>query len=475
MKTARIMLGLLAMIIGAVLLAAVGMDPAVGITVLATGAVAAGVAVKSSKELKEERSGLLDQMQAIIDKAKTEKRDLSDDDSTQIDGLNKQIEQLNTEIARRERMESNLAMRAGSYINTQNQRQQDKEVRNYSFLKAMRGIINGSLEGLEKEMHEEAIREARVAGVSIEGLGIPTLILKKGEKRDMTAAGGSSGSEGGVLVPTILADGFIDTLAAKMVLMQMGAQFLDGLVGNVDIAKKATTSSAAWEGETDAGAETSPTWSKIQLTPNRLGAYIQLSKRLINQTSMSAEKIARDDLERAIRIAVETEAIVGTNLSTGILADGSIGSVVGDTNGAAPDWADIVNLEREVAVDNADIGTLGYLTNPKVVAKLKQTAIGTDQRMIIAPNEKELNGYKMGVTTLVPSTLDKGSSTGVCSAIIFGNFSDIIIANWAGMDIVIDPYTEAKNSLVNIIVNSWWDVALRNSESFAAMKDALTT
>jgi HK97 family phage major capsid protein len=273
----------------------------------------------------------------------------------------------------------------------------------------------------------------------------------------------------------MLQEGFIDSLTAKMVLAEMGATFITDLVGNLDLARKTSTTTAAWEGELDAGAEGSPAWDKISLTPNRLGAYIQLSKRLINQTSSSAERIAQMDIERAIRLAVETEAIVGTNLSTGILATQGIGSVAGGTTGLAVAWTHITALEKEVAIDNADIGKLGYLTNPKVRNKLKNVAIGTDQRMVLGPGDKELNGYRMGITTLVPSNLDKSTTTGVCSAIIFGNFEDLIIANWGGLDIVIDPYTDAKNSLVNVIVNSWWDVNVRRAESFAAMLDALTT
>jgi HK97 family phage major capsid protein len=473
MKT-RIIIGVLGLILTGIILAVFNLGPEWSI-LLATVPIVAANGPKTAKELKEQRSQLLDQMQGILDKSKEEKRSLTPDDNTKIDDLNAQLDLLNVEIARMERMEANMALRAGDYINGENRRREEQEVRNYSFLTAMRQQMKGKLEGFELEMHQEAVKEARANGVEIEGIGVPSIVLRKSEKRDMSAAGGSNGSEGGVMVPTMLQDGFIDTLASKMVLREMGATFLDGLIGNVDIARKTSTTTAAWEGELDAGAEASPAWDKISLTPNRLGAYIQLSKRLIHQTSRAAEGIAKDDIIRAIRLAVETEAIVGTNLSTGILSTSGIGSVVGGTTGAAPAWSHITALEKEVAVDDADIGSLGYLTNPKVRNKLKNVAVGTDMRMILAPNEKELNGYRMGITNLVPSTLDKGASTGVCSAIIFGNFNDLIIANWAGLDIVIDPYTDAKNSLVNVIVNSWWDVAVRRAQSFAAMLDVLTS
>jgi len=73
----------------------------------------------------------------------------------------------------------------------------------------------------------------------------------------------------------------------------------------------------------------------------------------------------------------------------------------------------------------------------------------------------------------VPSTLTKGNSD-VCSAIIFGNFADLLIGQWGGMDIVVDPYTQAPSGLVRLVINSWWDVLVKRAASFAAMQDALT-
>ena len=84
-----------------------------------------------------------------------------------------------------------------------------------------------------------------------------------------------------------------------------------------------------------------------------------------------------------------------------------------------------------------------------------------------------LNGYNAEVSTNVPSDLDKGTSTGVCHAMIFGNWEDLLIGQWGGLDLVVDPYTKAKNAQIELVVNSWWDIAVRHPESFAAMQDAL--
>jgi HK97 family phage major capsid protein len=159
----------------------------------------------------------------------------------------------------------------------------------------------------------------------------------------------------------------------------------------------------------------------------------------------------------------------------GIIYTSGIGSVAGGTNGAAPDWSDIVALEREVAVDNADMGSLAYLSNPKVTAKLKTTKMDTGSgRFVLDPASANLNGYRYEHTTQVPSTLTKGSSSGVCSAIIFGNFNDAIYGLWSGLDVLTDPYTGGTAGTLRIIALQDFDFAVRHAQSFAVMLDALT-
>lgn len=429
--------------------------------------------MKTSKEYREAKGLKLEALQAIVNKATEEKRELNDTEKEQRDTLNAELDGLNKDIDAAERTERNLLENAGNYINKRNSEKEKKEFEQFSFLRFMRGAMENKLSGFELEMHQEAQKEARTAGVSLLGYGIPSFIPKL-EKRDLLA---TSGQNGAYLVPTETT-GFIDALTAKMVLAQLGASYLTGLTGNLSIPKITAASTAAWEGEVTANDETQPTVGYLGLSPKRLGAYAQISKQLIAQSSYSAENIARMDIERAIRLAVESAAISGASGSTnptGILGTTGIGSVAIGATGGAPTWGMVTALEKEVAIDNADLGSLGYLTNPKVRNKLKNTVIGTDQSMVWGVNSESLNGYKTAITTQVPSTLDKSTTTGVCSALIFGNFSDLIIANWAGLDVVVDPYTSAKTAQVDLVINSWWDVGVRNAASFAACLDITTT
>ena len=353
-------------------------------------------------------------------------------------------------------------------------KQQKKDLSRFSFVKMLHEISSGTgLTGIERELHEEAVREGKANGRPISGYGIPYLALVG--KRDLTI--GESGHTGENFVATQVT-GFIDALRNKLVLQGLGASMLTGLTSNIAIPKL-SGSTGAWATEAGNGTEKTQTMSQVALSPKRCNSYSDISKQLLIQSTPDVEMMVRNDLVTAMAQALEIAAINGggTNEPTGILTTSNIGSVAGGTNGLAPTWAHIIELESDVAVANADVGALAYLTNAKVRGKLKQTVrvSSTDSRFIWGDGEFPLNGYRCGVSNAVPSTLDKGTSTGVCSAILFGNFADLILAQFGGLDIVVDPYTQATNALVRVTVNAYMDVAVRNAASFSAMQDALTT
>ena len=116
---------------------------------------------------------------------------------------------------------------------------------------------------------------------------------------------------------------------------------------------------------------------------------------------------------------------------------------------------------------------MGYLTNAKVRGKLKTTSKVSGQNGFIW-EDGMLNGYKASVSNQVPSNLTKGTSSGVCSAIIFGNWSDLIIGQWGTLDLMVDPYSGSTSGTVRVVALQDVDIAVRNAVSFSAMLDALT-
>lgn len=298
--------------------------------------------------------------------------------------------------------------------------------------------------------------------------------------RDLNVGTASAG--GNTVATELLGSSFIDLLRNRMVLDQLGVTWLRDLNGNIAIPSHTGAASAYWFTEGNAPTESQQTIGQVTLTPKTVGAFTDYTRRLLLQSSIDIEMFVRGDLAAVLAQAIQSAAIEGaSNGPTGLLATAGIGSVAGGTNGLAPTYAHIVDLETAVSNANADVGSLAYLTNTKVRGKLRKTEefASTNGKpvwtsMTGMPGVGDLLGYAAHTTNSVPSDLDKGTSTGVCSAIMFGNWADMLIGMWGGLDIMLDPYALATSGGKRIIALQDCDVQLRRVASFAAMQDALT-
>ena len=346
----------------------------------------------------------------------------------------------------------------------------EKEQRSYSFIKAVRGLVNGSgLQGLEREVSEQI---AKNNGREARGFYAPDSFW--GGKRDLTVG---TATAGGHLVGTDhLGDQFVDALRSRLVFNELGARFMTGLKGDVAIPKLATGVSAGFVAENGATSEVNAVFSQITMSPKSLGAFTDISRLLMIQSDPSVEQIIRDDLLNAIAQKVEDVAIEGggSNEPTGITGTAGIGSVAIGTNGGDLTWQAITDLVKEVEVDNAAINgnTLAYLTNPKVKSHMASTSkvASTDSVMLLDAPWNSLYGYDLAITNNVPSDLTKGTLT-TASAMIYGDFSQLMMGFFSTPDILIDPYTAGSTGAVRIRVMQELDIAVRHAQSFAACLD----
>lgn len=364
----------------------------------------------------------------------------------------------------------------------------DKDVRQYSFLRALHALANPSDAGAREAaaFEFEASRAAAdQQSRQVKGLLVPFDVLKRSIAEGLQTRASDdlvgTASKGGNLVATqLLSANFIDLLRNAMVISRMGAQYLTGLVGNIAIPKQTGGGSFYWVAEDGSATSAGQTFGQVAMTPHTGAAKTQISRKLLQQSSIDVEAFVRGDLAKIVGLGIQQAAINGSgssNQPTGILNVSGIGSVAGGTNGANPTWTNIVGLETDVAVANADVGTLGYLTNASVRGYLKSvqkftTNPGGDA--IWTAGDTPLNGYQTGVTNAVPANLTKGTSSGDCSAIIFGNFADLIIGMWGGLELQVDPFSAGDTGAVIVRAFQDVDIAVRHAESFSAMLDALT-
>lgn len=345
------------------------------------------------------------------------------------------------------------------------------EQKRYSLLRAIDSIAkHGRVTGYEAEISDEI---ARNTGKQARGFFVPMSVFAK---RDILTTSPANGSN--IIAEDYMAGEFIDNLRANLVIGNLGARMMTGLRGDVAIPKMGTGSTVAFVGENSAPSESAQTFTQVTMSPKTLASFTDISRKLAIQSDPSVEQIIREDILQSFARKIDEVAIEGggANEPTGVLGTNGIGSVAIGTNGGAITFASLVNLEREVAIDNALMGNLAFLTNPKVVAAMRNRPRQTSgvEGNFILNDTNVLLGYNVASTTLVPSDLTKGSSSGVCSAVIFGNFSDLMIGMWNSPDVLVDPYTGSSAGTIRIAAFQEVDVKVRHAESFAAIKDVTT-
>ncbi len=340
--------------------------------------------------------------------------------------------------------------------------------REFSLSKLIAHEIDNSVDaGYEIEVSQEL---ARRSGKSPKGRYIPSSAMATRTTLTSSNTGNWIGTEH-------RPDQFIELLRPESAVIAAGARVHSGLQQDVSIPKITGGSSASFVAEGSAASESTPTVGAVTLSPKHMSARVSYSRQLLLQGLPDVEVTLTGDLRQQLGTKLDEVAIEGggTNEPTGIMQTSGVGSVALGTNGAAPDLAMLANLIKEIGVDNALAGRLAYLTNSKVVSKLRQTAkvSSTDSVMLI--NEvMSIFGYNVIESNNVPSDLTKGSGSSL-SAMIFGNFNDLLIGEFGPIDVIVDPYTNADTGNVSVIAHMAVDVAVRHAESFAICTDIVTT
>ena len=348
------------------------------------------------------------------------------------------------------------------------------EQREYSLIRAIKAHSSGDWReaGYEREISDEI---ARRSGKEARGFYVPANI--NWGQRDQTK---SPTSAGGFLVGTDhLADQFIEALYGRLTVASLGARIMQGLKGDVAIPKlSASVTNSAFVAEGSAPSEGAATFAQVTMSPKTLAAYVDVSRRLMQQSDPSVEQVLRNDIINTFARRIDDAAIEGgaANGPSGIIANGSTNVVAMGTNGAAITYAKVVEMMKAVEEDNAVINSSAFLTNPKVIAALRTTArqaSGVEGNFIMDANQSIL-GTNVASSTIVPSDLTKGTGSNL-SAMVYGDFSQIMIGFWSGVDVVVDQSSLSTSGGTRLAFFQDLDVALRYPESFAVIKDIVAS
>ncbi len=449
------------------------------------------------KERIEELRGLIEAKEAEIDalwknEDGTEKRGFTNaDEEKKFDTLYSELEKLTTELRQAVKIENQKGLRAMSHgFQVSNQEvassgfsvKEERQIQNYSFMRALKAAAEQKeLDGFEGEMQKEAEKEERSAGVPFSATGrnqfkVPSLVLNY---RAITATGTTSttGDQGGVNVQTSIL-GNVQSLDSQLALVRAGAEFITGVVGNYDFTVESDNFRPDWLTETGSTSNKNLTFTKKTLSPKRLAGHVLETRQILLQTDPSFERRIQQKIINGTALAIDLAGINGSgssNQPTGALNTSNVVSVVGGTNGAT------ITRDHLAALVNgpgkADYQGLNYkfLTNYAVRETLMKTKTDAGSgKFVWEEGGSTLLGYDTVLSTLVPNNLTKGTASGVCSAVLFGDFSQLKIAQWAGITVLVDPYTMASDGQIKLVVETFADCLLLQPKAIAVMKDALT-
>jgi HK97 family phage major capsid protein len=339
----------------------------------------------------------------------------------------------------------------------------EKEAQEFSIIKCFRQLIrpNGRLEGRELRMCEAA---EKASGRSVTGLGfmIPPEVMRAEFSKEMQRALVTNVfSAAGALVGTDLLGGsLIELLRNKMGVLRMGARVLGGLQGNVSIPLQSGGATASWLSETATLTESPQAVGQLNLTPHKLAASTAFSTQLLAQASVDAEAFVRNDLMQVIAIARDLAAIAGSGNSgqpLGILNAASLSTSVTFANAQTMLYSDALAFENNVAINNADLGSLGYMTTPTVRKNAKATAEISAANSIPVWKDNMVNGFPAFATNQVPTA----------TSVIFGNWNDLILAEWPVNEVIVDPYSLSMQQQIRVVMHMLCDNGLRHSKSFS--------
>jgi len=370
-----------------------------------------------------------------------------------------------------------------------------RDAASYSISAGIRAALSGDWTsreaGLVREMSQEVQQQSGFSQSGKRGFFVPFSALAK--RATYVTSGATTG--GNLVATDLMADEFIEALRNNSVMLNLGVRTMTGLVGDVAIPRRSGVASTYYlSTETTAITQSESTFDQVTLSPKNLAALSKYSRQTLLQATPGIEDLVRRDLTDGINLGIDLGILNGSGSAgqpTGILNTSGIGSVALGTNGGAITVNSLVDLEEQVLIDNGAVNrdAIAYVTNAKVLAELKKLRAGgsttTDGAYLVndqldaigrGGTPATVNGYPLYVTNQVPSNLTKGTSSGVCSAVLMGDFSQAMVGFYGnGIEIVVgedsDDFSKALTS-VRAIVS--YDVAVRHAESFAAILDVTT-
>lgn len=342
----------------------------------------------------------------------------------------------------------------------------ERQKQAYSFLRIMNAMANPT----DRTAQEAAKFEIECSTAARDknprnnnGITIPYDVLIAGSQN--RALGVSAGSTGGYNVDTeVMGQNFIEILRNRLVLNSLGATVMNGLVGNIAIPRQVGSATAYWVAEGTAPTASQQALDQVTMSPKTVGAFTDYSRKLLIQSSIDVENMVRNDLAKIIGLEIDRVGLYGQGSATqptGIKNTNGINNVA--FVGTTPTFAEIVSLETKVAAANADLGTLAYAANASMRGNLKTaTKVTGYPDYIWEGSDTPVNGYRTEVSNQIAS-----------GDVFFGNWAEVFIGFWSGLDLLVDPYSNSTSGSIRVVALQDTDIAIRHPVSFVRGNNSL--
>ena len=336
----------------------------------------------------------------------------------------------------------------------------DKQVREFSFIRAIRAqAFPNDRKAWEDASFEREVSEALQAktGRSAQGYLVPDQVLQ----RDLTI--GTASAAGDLVATDFRAGSFIELLRNRMALDSLGVTMLTGLTGPVALPRQTRAATAYWVAEKGTLTESNPTVDQVNMTAKTLGAYTEFSRRLLLQSSLDVEQMVRAELATVIALEIDRAALYGlgtTNQPQGLKNVTGINTE--DFGAAAPTYGEVVSMETKINADNADIGSMAYLTNSTTFGGFKTTEKASGTAQFLLEPGGTVNGYPARRSNQVAS-----------GDVFFGVWNQLIIGMWSGVDLQVNPYALDTSGGIRVTAFQDLDIAVRHPEAFCRGNNTL--
>ncbi len=354
----------------------------------------------------------------------------------------------------------------------------NKDARDYRFLRAV-GFAAGKLKaeqaGLELEVSDH-IQETRMGGKPPEGIYVDQsrLVSFRAPYDTQTPA-----AAGNLIATDLLADRFIDALYNQSAFLSSGVTYLRDLTGNVQIPREETYTSGYWIGESQPITEDEGTFDKIGLSPHKLASLTKMTYEMINQSGIDIELLTRSRLIRGLALELDRTIGFGSGIGEeplGILSHPEVLSIVLGANGGSLNWEALIDMQGEIDNANAMMGgSFNFVLNSRTKARLmktldQSTGSGSWIWQQGMDGQGNIAGYTARCSNQIPNNLIKGTATNLTAA-FFGDFSNVLLGIWSGLDVMVDPYSESTNAIIKVIAKQLADVQLTRGSYFCVCSD----